>query len=574
MSRSLHARPLALVALFAACARAPLNIPPSVAALGPFDIVIGNGKVVDGSGNPYFYGDIGIRGDRIAAVREAGALRNARTSRYVDATGLVVAPGFIDIQAHSWDALLWRDGRVLSKVTQGVTTEILGEATTPAPSNEILEQLLEIGNMDARRAELQRSFRGPRGFAAWLRAMERNGNSVNSGSYLGATTVRAYVMGQTPGTPNAAQLEEMRAIVRNAMEDGAFGISTALIYPPGAFATTMELTEMAKAMAPYKGKYITHMRSEDDSLYQAIDEALRIGREGGVPVDIYHLKASLSRNWHKAPGMVAKIDSARRAGFDVAATMYPYPFSGNNLGECFPDWASVDGKLFDNLRDSTARARMLREMADPNGAPLCQHEGPTAYMITDFRKPEYKKYEGKRLSEIAADLGKPWPETIVELTLGENRDLSKINFTMSEDNVQMQIKWPWVVIGTDAGGMDPDSATNVTHPRAYGTYPRILGRYVREAKLFTLEDAIRKMSSAVAGRLGIRDRGMLREGMFADVVVFDETSIIDRATPEQPHQLSVGVKHVWVNGVPVLLDGKHTGAKPGRAVRGSGWKGY
>lgn len=569
-----HLRLALALAAVTACARPTFTIPPAAAALGSYDVVIGNGKIVDGSGNPYFYGDVAIRGDRIVAVREAGGLRSARASRFVDATGLVIAPGFIDIQAHSWEALLWRDGRVLSKVTQGVTSEILGEASTPAPSNDNIEQLQEIVDMEAPRGELQRSFRGPRGFATWLRAMERNGNSVNVGSYLGATTVRAFVMGQTPDTPNAEQLETMRRVVRNAMEDGAFGISTALIYPPGSFATTMELIEMAKAMAPYRGKYITHMRSEGDSLYQAMDEALRIGREGGVSVDIYHLKASLRRNWSKAPGMVAKIDSARRAGFDVAATMYPYPFSGNNLGECFPDWASVDGKLFDNLRASTTRSRMLREMADPNGAPLCQHEGPTAYMITGFRKPEYKKYEGKRLSEIAADLGKPWPETIVEITLGENRDLSKLNFTMSEDNVQMQLKWPWVVIGTDAGGMDPDSATGVTHPRAYGTYPRILGRYVREAKLFTLEDAVRKMSSAVAARLGIRDRGMLREGMFADVVIFDERSIMDKATPEQPHQLSVGVRHVWVNGVPVLTDGVHTGAKPGRALRGSGWRGY
>ncbi|MGQ0539312.1 MAG: amidohydrolase family protein, partial [Gemmatimonadaceae bacterium] len=264
----------------------------------------------------------------------------------------------------------------------------------------------------------------------------------------------------------------------------------------------------------------------------------------------------------------------RSAGFDVAATMYPYPFSGNNLGECFPDWASEGGRLFENLRDSTARARMLREMADPNGAPLCQHEGPAAYMIAGFRKPEYKKYEGMRLAEIAADLGKPWPEAIVELTLGENRDLAKLNFAMSEDNVQMQIKWPWVVIGTDAGGMDPDSASGVTHPRAYGTYPRILGRYVREARLMTLEDAVRKMTSAVAARLGMRDRGMLREGMFADIVVFDEKSIIDHATPERPHQLSAGVRHVWVNGQAVLRGGAHTGAKPGRVVRGSGWRGH
>lgn len=240
--------------VFTACARGTLNIPPATSALGPFDVVIANGKVVDGTGNPYFYGDVGIRGDRIVAVRAAGGLRNARTDRFVDASGLVVAPGFIDIQAHSWDALLWRDGRVLSKVTQGVTTEILGEDTTPAPSNDEVERLLEVGEMPPRRAELQRSFGGPRGFAAWLRAMERNGNSVNSGSYLGAATVRAYVMGQRPGTPNAAQLDAMRTVVRNAMEDGAFGISTALIYPPGSFATTMELIEMAKAMAPLSGE--------------------------------------------------------------------------------------------------------------------------------------------------------------------------------------------------------------------------------------------------------------------------------------------------------------------------------
>ncbi|MDA1081697.1 MAG: D-aminoacylase [Gemmatimonadetes bacterium] len=540
-----------------------------------YDLIISNGKVVDGTGNSWFYGDVGIRGDRIAAVLPAGGLRDASATERIDATGLVVAPGFIDIQSHSWDALLWRDGRVVSKVTQGVTTEILGEATTPAPANDLLDSLMVRGEeWPPERAAMQKNFRGDRGFATWLRAMEQHGNSVNVGSYLGATSVRALVMGQKPGTANSSQLDEMRRIVRNAMEDGAFGISTALIYPPGSYAGTTELIEMAKAMSPYQGKFITHMRSEDDSLFEAMDEAFRIGREGGVGVDIYHLKASNRRNWNKASGMVAKIDSARRSGFDVGATMYPYPFSGNNLGECFPDWASEDGKLLDNLRDPANRARILREMADPNGAPLCQREGPGGYMVVDFKKPEYAKYEGKRVSEIAADLRKPWPEAIVEIILGEGRDLSKLNFTMSEDNVRMQIVQPWVVIGTDAGGIDPDSAKGRVHPRAYGSYPRILGRYVREQKLLTLEDAIRKMSSAVALRLGLRDRGLLREGMFADLVVFDEKTIIDVATPEQPHQISTGVRHVWVNGVRVLTDGRHTGATPGRAVRGSGWKGY
>jgi dihydroorotase/N-acyl-D-amino-acid deacylase len=268
--------------------------------------------------------------------------------------------------------------------------------------------------------------------------------------------------------------------------------------------------------------------------------------------------------------MVAKIDSARASGLDVGATMYPYPFSGNNLGECFPDWAAENGKLMDNLKNPETLSRILREMADPNGAPLCQIEGPSAYMIADFRKPEHAKYEGKLLSDIATDMGKPWPETVVELITSEGRDLSKINFTMSEDNVRMQIKYPWVVIGTDAGGVDPDSTKAVVHPRSYGSYPRILGRYVREQKLFPLEEAVRKMSGGVAARLGLRDRGLLREGMFADVVVFDDATIIDLATPEKPHQVSRGVEQVFVNGVQVVKDGKHTGATPGRVLKGSG----
>lgn len=571
--RSAALRPLAVSGLLglAACARpaAPALTPDR----GPYDVIIENGRIVDGSGNPWFAGDLAIKGDRIAAITIAGGLRNASAAERVDARQRVVAPGFIDIQSHSWDAFLWRDGRVVSKVTQGVTSEILGEATTPAPSNDQLEALEGLDKMPAPRAALQRSFRGTHGFGAWLSAMERNGISVNAGSYLGATTVRAYVMGQSPGMPNATQLDTMRAVVANAMRDGAFGISTALIYPPGSYAGTNELVEMARAMAPFQGGYITHMRSEDDSLYQAMDEAFRIGREGGVRVDIYHLKASNRRNWGKAPGMVAKIDSARASGFDVAATMYPYPFSGNNLGECFPDWAAAEGKLFDNLRNADTRERIVREMTDMNGAPLCQLEGPTAYMIAGFEKAEHKQFEGKRLSDIATAMNRPWADAVIELILAEGHDLSKINFTMSEDNVRMQLKWPWVSIGTDAGGVDPDSATGIVHPRAYGTYPRILGRYVREQKLLTLEDAVRRMSSAVASRLAMRDRGSLQRGLYADVIIFDPATIIDVATPEAPHQLSRGVEQVWVNGVRVLRDGRHTNAKPGRALRGPGWDG-
>ncbi len=565
-------RATALVAAVALAACSRPATPGLTPDRGPYDVIIENGRLVDGTGNPWFAGDLAIRGDRIAAITIAGGLRRATARERIDAANRVIAPGFIDIQSHSWDALMWGDGRVVSKVTQGVTSEILGEATTPAPSNERVDSLPE-SSLTPQRAVMVRRYRGGAGFGLWLADMEKNGISVNAGSYLGATTVRGYVMGQAPGMPNATQLDTMRAVVRDAMRGGAFGISTALIYPPGSYASTTELVEMARAMAPFQGGYITHMRSEDDSLYEAMDEAFRIGREGGVRVDIYHLKASNRRNWSKAPGMVAKIDSARASGFDVAATMYPYPFSGNNLGECFPDWAAENGKLFDNLKNAEVRARIVREMTDMDGAPLCQREGPTGYMIAGFTKPEHKPFEGKLLSDIASAMNRPWPDAVIELILSEGHDLDKINFTMSEENVRMQLKWPWVSIGSDAGGVDPDSATGVVHPRAYGTYPRILGRYVREQKLLTLEDAVRRMTGAVASRLALRDRGLLREGMFADIVIFDPATIMDLATPERPHQLSRGVEQVWVNGVRVLRDGRHTNAKPGRALRGPGWDG-
>jgi len=560
---------LAFASTIVGCSRTTPSTPATDRA--SYDVVIENGRIVDGTGNPWTYGDVGIRGAKIVAVTQPGVLHEAAAKLRIDAHHHVVAPGFIDLQGQSIAALTWGDGRVLSKVTQGVTTEILGEGTTQAPSNAHVDSLPDLQTMEPPPpAALLRTFRGEHGFGAWLDTMRHHPNSINAGSFLGAHVVRASVMGFRTGAPNAAELDSMRAVVRNAMRDGAFGIASALIYPPGSYAGTNELIEVAKALAPFHGEYITHMRSEDDSLFEAMDEAFRIAREGGVRLEIFHLKASNKRNWGKAAEMVAKIDSARASGLDVGATMYPYPFSGNNLGECFPDWAAENGKLMDNLKNPEIRARILKEMADPKGDPLCQIEGPSAYLIADFKKPEHAKYEGKRLSEIAADMGKPWPETVIELITTEGRDLSKINFTMSEANVKMQLRYPWVVIGTDADGVNPDSTKTVVHPRAYGSYPRILGRYVREEKLFPLEEAVRKMSGGVAARLGIQDRGLIREGMYADVVVFDDATIIDLATPEKPHQYSKGVEEVFVNGVEVLHDGRPTGATPGHVITGPG----
>jgi dihydroorotase/N-acyl-D-amino-acid deacylase len=319
-------------------------------------------------------------------------------------------------------------------------------------------------------------------------------------------------------------------------------------------------------MAPYHGDYITHMRSEDDSLFEAMDEAFQIGREGGVTVTIYHLKAAERSNWGKAPRMVAKIDSARAAGLDVAATMYTYAASGNGLNACFPDWASEGGKLLDNLRDATTRARVVAEMTATHSCDPVRSE----HAVIGFRVDSLKKYEGWRIAQIMDAWRMTAPETVIALTLAERGRLSKINFSMNEDNVSMQLKQPWVVIGSDAGGFDPDSARSLTHPRAYGAFTRFLRKYVREDSVVRLEEAVRRMTSATAARLHLRDRGMVREGMSADIVVFDPNTVADVATFEKPHQLSVGMKYVFVNGVAVVRDGAHTGAKPGRIVYGPG----
>ena len=564
-------RYLFLALALAGCARAstaPRPVPSS------FETVITGGKIVDGTGNAWFYGDVGIVGDRIARIAPAGMLRNASARRRIDARGLVVAPGVIDIQAHSEEQLLNGDSRVVGMITQGVTTMIMGEGDTPGQiSQAMLSDYLRSGG-DTSLAPLLRSFVGPRGFGAWLRAMERHAASVNFGSFLGAGGVRQYAKNMAQGAPTPAELDTMRLVVREGMRDGAFGLGSALIYPPGNYASTEEIIEQAKTMAPYGGIYITHMRSEGDRFVEAVDEALRIGREGGVPVEIYHLKAAGVKNWPKMRTVIAKIDSARAAGQDVTVDQYPYTAGSNNLSSCIPPWAHADGKLLDRLRDPATRARIKAEMMDENAnfESLCLGATPQGVQVIGFITDSLKKYEGKRLPEIAAAWNKDWADALIDLTLAERNRLGQVIFVASDENIAIQVKLPYMKFGTDAAGYDPDSSKIAVHPRSYGTYPRILGRFVREQKLLTLEDAVRKMTGATAARLSIRDRGELKEGWYADVMVFDPNRIIDLATYERPHQLSVGVMHVLVNGVPVVADGRATGVKPGRIVRGPGYQ--
>lgn len=537
----------------------------------PFDVVITNGRVVDGTGNAWFHGDVAIRDGRIARITHVGALANATATRRIDAKGMVVAPGFIDIQGQSYENFMTGDGKALSMVTQGITTAILGEGSTPAPSNDKVMALVT----DTAMTRVMPQFGGDHGFGAWLEFMVQRGVSQNVGSFVGAGTVRTYAKGETMGAASAVELDTMKTMVERAMRDGAFGVASALIYPPNSYASTEELIHAAKASAPFGGVYITHMRSEGNDFLVALDEAIRIGRDGGVPVEVYHLKASGPRNWSKMPFAIAKIDSARAAGQDVQADMYLYPAGGNSFAACIPPKYAADGKLLENLRNPALRASIRAELHDEKAGyeNLCLIAGPENVMVVGFKKPEYLAFEGKRLSEIATAMKKDWADVMIDLNVAEDAELGEILFLMSEENIKLQLRQPWMKFGTDAGAADPDSAKGMVHPRTYGNFPRLFGKYVREEKVLTLEDAVRKATSAVATRLSIDDRGVLKAGLRADIVIFDAERITDKATFDKPHQLSEGVQFVFVNGVEVLSDGKHTGAKPGMVVRGAGWSG-
>ena len=535
--------------------------------------LIQNGRVVDGTGNPWFYADVLLDGDRIAAVVPPGQFPSAYAETVVDASGMVVCPGFIDIQSHSIVPLMI-DGRSLSKVLQGVTTEIMGEGWTPAPFGGRIAEPIPTSGFARHLTGWQEEARNWRRFGDWLDALARHGVSPNIGSFIAGGTVRQYAKGfdPTPATPD--ELTLMQRVVAEAMEDGAFGVAYALIYPPDVFATTEEIIYLCRVVARYGGLYITHLRSEADQLFPALDEAFRIGREAGLPVEIYHLKAAGRRNWAKAPEAIARIEAARAAGLDVTADMYPYQAAGTGLASVLPPRYTALPGFYTRLTDPAFRAEIRAATMQPSGdwEPLADLAGPEGVMPVGMEHPSLRPYVGKRLAEIAAMRGQDWLDAALDLLAIEGRNIPTVYFMMDEQNIRLQLQQPWIKISTDAGGLDPAWAAEhgPVHPRAYGTYTRVLGYYVREERVLTLEDAVRKMSSAVADRLGLRDRGQIRPGFFADVVVFDPQQVADRATFTDPHQLSVGIRDVWINGVRVVADGRHTGALPGRVVRGAG----
>ena len=531
-----------------------------------FDVIIRNGMVYDGTGRPPVKADVAIRGDRIAAV---GNLSRADAKTIVDAKGLAVAPGFINMLSHSETSWLV-DDRSLSELREGVTTQIFGESSMGPLSPE----------MKQRRASSQGDLKFEiewTTLAEYLNYLQKRGISQNVASFIGAPTIREYVIGLEDKPPTPAQLDQMRELVRREMEAGALGITTALIYPPAFFAKTDELIELCKVAAKYQGKYTAHIRSEGAQLIEAVQETIRISREAGLPAEIYHLKASGEANWPKMDQVIKIIEEARQQGVKITADMYTYPAGGTGLDASLPPWVFDGGReaAYKRLQDPATRQRIAEAVRTPTNEweNLYLLSGsPDRILLASFRNDNLKPLTGKTLAEVAKLRGKDPIETIMDLLLEDQSRIGTIYFLMSEDNIKKQIRQPWVSFGSDAASIAAEGVflKSSTHPRTYGNFARLLGKYVREEKVISLTEAIRRLTSLPAANLGLNHRGLLQKDMFADVVIFDPQTIADRATFDKPHQYSVGVRDVFVNGVQVLKDGEHTGAKPGRALWGPG----
>ena len=549
--------------LITACASTPAT-PPD------YDLIIRNGTVYDGSGAPPRRADLAIRGDRIAAI---GPLPAARAVREIDAAGMAVAPGFINMLSWATTSLL-HDGRSQGDIRQGVTLEIFGEGTSPGPLNDEMRRNLLENQRDIR-YEIPWTTLGE-----YLEHLERRGVSPNVASFVGATTVRIHELGRVNRAPTPEELARMEALVDHAMREGALGVGSSLIYAPAAFAKTEELIALARVAGRHGGMYISHIRDEGGGLLAAVDELLTIAREAGVPAEIYHLKASGRANWGKLDSVISKVDSARAAGLRITADMYTYPASSTGLDATMPTWVQEGGydAWAERLRDPAIRARVAAEMRGDGSAydnAFANAGGPDGILLVSFREDSLRYLVGRTLGDVSRVRGTAPEETAMDLVIQNGADVGCVYFTMSEDNVRRKIAIPWVSFGSDGGSYAAEGVflRSGTHPRAYGNFARLLGRYVRDERIIPLEEAIRKLTLLPATNIGIKDRGALRVGFYADVVVFDPATIADRATFAEPHQYSVGVRDVFVNGVQVLADGEHTGAKPGRFVRGPGWKG-
>jgi dihydroorotase/N-acyl-D-amino-acid deacylase len=533
-----------------------------------YDVVIRNAHVVDGTGSPWYQADIGVKSGRIAAI---GHLENTTATTMIDARGRVAAPGFIDMLGQS-DLTILVDPRLPSKIFQGITTEITGEGGSAAPLNDRLRAADQAGYAHFHITPDWSTF------GEYFARLEKKGMGINLASYVGATQVRRVVIGDDNRDPSPAELDQMRALVRNAMRDGAAGLSTALQYAPAPYAKTTELIELAKEASRFGGVYATHMRSEGDQIFDALDEAFRIGREAKIPVEIWHLKAAGKQNFGRMPQIIQRIEAARHSGVEVGANTYAYTAWFNTFSAFIPPWAhdGGDAKLIERLKDPATRARIRQDMENPHSDwdnEWQEIPGPEAILIGVVQNPKLLPLEGKRLSEIAKMWGKDPIDALCDLLIEDQAFTEVAVFGMSEPDVVLALQQPWVSIDNDSQGTSPEGVlgSEHPHPRAYGTFPRILRKYVREEHKLTLEDAIRKFSSLPAGRMRLTDRGVLKAGMWADIVVFDPATVRDLATFEKPNQLSQGMDFVLVNGVPVIQDGRMTGKLPGKVLRGPGF---
>jgi N-acyl-D-amino-acid deacylase len=539
--------------------------------MAEYDIVLRSGTIVDGNGGEPFVGDIAIQGDTIAAIGSAGTLSG---NTMIDVNGLYVAPGFINMLSWSVESLI-KDGHSQSEIRQGVTLEIMGEGESMGPLSEKMKKDWLggiLGNSDIQ-YDIEWTTLGE-----YLQYLEKRGVSTNVASYVGSGTLRIYAVGYDDREPTADELNLMKSLVRQAMEEGAVGMSAALIYPPASYAKTEELIELVKVVAEYDGVYVSHLRSEGSAFYEALDEFLRIVRETGVRGEIYHLKAAGKTNWDKMDEVIRRIDKARADGLSIHADMYTYPFSGTGLSSCIPNWAHDGGHeaMIARLKNPDMRVRIREEMREQTDRweNMYYENGMDGILLSGFSKPHMKALTGKTLREVCDMRGTPPEDTIMDLIIEDDSRIFTMYFSMSEDNLRKQVTVPWVSFCSDAESQAPEGVflNNNPHPRAYGSFARVLGKYVRDEGLLTVQEAVHKLAALPADVLKIQKRGRLAVGNFADVVVFDLANVQDYATPQKPHQYSTGMVHVFVNGGHVLKDGEHTGAKPGRFVKGPGYK--